>query len=93
MSKEFVKKQVVELRDTIRVKVSGYILTGFGVVAGLAWNDAIKALIEHLFPKDDGGGLVAQFVYAVIVTVFVVIIMFLVTKLLKSEQTKKEKSG
>ncbi len=38
------------LRGEFKKRVAGYILAGLGLVAGLAWNDAIKALIDSLFP-------------------------------------------
>lgn len=48
-----------------------YMAGALGLVAGLAWNDAIKALIEMVFPVDKSGILI-KFVYAVLVTVIVV---------------------
>ncbi|PIQ66910.1 MAG: hypothetical protein COV95_01600 [Candidatus Zambryskibacteria bacterium CG11_big_fil_rev_8_21_14_0_20_40_24] len=46
----------------------------FGLVAGLAWNDAIKEFIEVIFPlsKDT---VAVKFLYAVLVTVVVVILI------------------
>lgn len=57
----------------MRAQTAGYIATAFGLVAGLAWNDAIKAFIENIFPlsKDT---VWAKFAYAGLVTVFVVVI-------------------
>ena len=42
------------------------------MVAGLAWNDAVKALIEFVFPVDKSS-IWVKFLYAVIVTAVVVI--------------------
>lgn len=42
------------------------------LVAALAWNEAIKKLIDSYIPK--GQGLLSLFIYAIIVTVVVVII-------------------
>lgn len=42
------------------------VTTAFGLVAGLAWNDAIQALISQFF--EAGSALTGQIVYAVIVT-------------------------
>lgn len=53
-------------------KAFEYIIAAFGLVAALAWNDAIKALIEALVPIEKSS-LVAQFVYALVVTILVVI--------------------
>ena len=51
----------------------GYILAGFGFVSGLAWNDAIKSLIDYWYPLP-GDELFSKFLYAFVVTVIVVIV-------------------
>jgi hypothetical protein len=45
----------------------------FGVVAALAWNSAITALVKQVFGS--GGEIVSLFIYAVIITVIAVIVM------------------
>ncbi len=50
-----------------------YILGGLGIVVGLAWNEAIKGLIEYTFPFTSSGSLVAKFVYAIILTLVIVL--------------------
>ncbi len=55
----------------IRQKTFGYILAGFGFVAGLAWNDAIKSFIDYLFPAPSDV-LLSKFVYAFAVTLIAV---------------------
>lgn len=71
-----------DLKTEVREKVSGYISAGFGLVAGLAWNDAIKEFIETVFPQS-GNTLVAKFSYAVIVTVLAVIVTVYFVRLIK----------
>lgn len=68
-----IKKRSAELESSVREKTVGYITAAFGLVAGLAWNDAIKALIEKIFPVG-GGGVFAKFIYALIITAVVVLI-------------------
>ncbi|MCQ2977490.1 MAG: DUF5654 family protein [archaeon] len=48
------------------------ITTAFALVAGLAWNDAIQALINTFL--DPGNALTGLIVYAVIVTVIAVVV-------------------
>ena len=62
-----------EIKTQIRSQTAGYIAGALGLVAGLAWGDAIKALIEDLFPFAKSG-LLAKFIYAVLVTLIVVIV-------------------
>jgi len=63
----------------VRAKVTGYILTAFGLVAGLAWNDAVKTAIDRFFPLDQGN-LIIKFLYALVITVIVVIIGWILSK-------------
>ena len=46
---------------------------GFGLVAALAWNDAIKSLFKQYFPAP-ADNIIALFSYAVIITVAIVLI-------------------
>jgi len=55
-------------------RVLTYVGGGFGIVAALAWNEAIKELIQYLFPlsKDT---LLAKFAYALVLTAAVVAVI------------------
>lgn len=57
----------------VRAKVAGYLLAAFGLVAGLAWNDAVKSTIDRFFPLDQGN-VIIKFAYALAITVAVVIV-------------------
>lgn len=70
-----VKQESGRIRRSIRRQVVNYIGTALGLVAGLAWNEAVKSLIEHLFPLSSNT-LLAKFAYAALLTVIVVIITF-----------------
>lgn len=72
------------LRQEVREQTAGYILAGLGFVAGLAWNEAIKSLIEEFFPLSQDT-LVAKLIYALFATVLVVA----ATHTLLSSQNKK----
>ncbi len=62
-----------DLKIEVLEKVSSLATAGFGLVAALAWNDAIKAMFDKLFPQP-GGNLIALTSYALIITIIVVII-------------------
>lgn len=53
-------------------KVSELTAAGFGLVAALAWNDAIQTLFKQLF--GERSAVWAKFAYALLVTVLVVFI-------------------
>ena len=66
-------KKKAALRADLREKTAGYILTALGLVAGLAWNDAISSAIKLFFPLDTNG-IIAKFIYAAVITVVIVVI-------------------
>ena len=83
-------KQEAEKKDLkveVLEKISSLATAGFGLVAALAWNDAIKAAFEQLFPKP-GGNLIALISYAVIITVIVVIITIQLGRLVNVAKSK-----
>lgn len=50
-----------------------------GLVAALAWNEAIKAGIKHFL--GEGESLSALFLYAVLVTVIAVVVLVILAKM------------
>ncbi len=70
---EGIKNKTAKVRGDVKEKTMGYILTALGLVAGLAWNDAISSFIKYFFPADSNG-IVAKFAYAVIVTFIIVVV-------------------
>ncbi len=81
MENEPTKKSI---HREARMQTVGYILTALGLVVGLAWNEAIVAFIDKVVPlgKD---GLGAKFLYAVIITIIVVIASRYIQKLAARE--------
>ena len=49
-----------------------------GLVAALAWNDAIKALIKELL--GEGESLTALFIYAILATVIAVVVVLVLAR-------------
>jgi uncharacterized membrane protein len=78
---EKTKKEFKETSVTL-------ILGGFGLVAALAWNEAIKSLVETFFQKNSE--LMGKFIYAIIVTVVVVIISARLKKILEKTDEKEQ---
>ncbi len=87
MSEEIspTKADQKSIRKKAREQTIGYIVGAFGLVAGLAWNDAVKAFIEYVFPLSGGGGLAAKFVYALLITIAVVVITTYLSRLTEKE--------
>lgn len=76
-----------KLQREVRSQTVGYIVGALGLVAGLAWNDAIRALIDHFFPTGNNS-LPAKFGYAALITLLVVILTVWLLKL-KGKQDKE----
>ena len=77
------------IQDEIRTKTLSFITAAFGLVAGLAWNDAIKALIEYLFPLDKDS-LLAQFTYAIVLTIILVIVTIYLSRIFKKQEDSNQ---
>ncbi|MDD1770558.1 MAG: DUF5654 family protein [Methanomassiliicoccales archaeon] len=59
--------------------IASLMTAAFGLVAALAWNDAIKTAIQNLFGNDVGLG---QFAYAIIVTIIAVVATIIIARAL-----------
>ena len=72
----------VEKEETLKVialdKIAALITAAFGLVAALAWNDAIKAIFKEIFGEADAIG--PMLIYAIIVTIAAVILTILVAR-------------
>jgi hypothetical protein len=84
-------------RDVLE-KVIALVTAAFGLIAALAWNDAIKALFKGPCGAEDAGVFCmvssgGPWVYAVIVTVIAVWVTIRLGKLLvkKEEEAEKKK--
>lgn len=83
--KKSLKIEVIE-------KFSTLIVSALGLVAALAWNEAILELFKTLF--GERSTLVAKFLYAIIITIMVVIMTLRLTQILnklKGNKSEKEK--
>jgi hypothetical protein len=60
----------------------------FGVVAALAWNSAITALVRQIFGT--GAQIISLFIYAILITVIAVIVMVNLAQL--AERTAQAKA-
>ena len=90
-----IRKKICDIKDSgheikkeIREKTLGYVVASFSLVAGLAWNEAIKAAIEEFFPmaKDT---IKAKMIYALVLTLVVVTISVYLVRLFKSDEEKE----
>jgi hypothetical protein len=59
------------MKGEVIEKIAALVTAGFGLVAALAWNDAIKAIFKAIFGEQ--GSIAAMVFYAVLVTIIAVI--------------------
>ncbi len=76
------------LRLEVLEKLSALATAGFGLVAALAWNSAVQELFKqvNLFGSKDG--IVDKFLYAVVLTIIVVVVTFLIGRSINSLKDK-----
>lgn len=78
-NKNNLPEEVKSLKIEILEKMSSLATAGFGLVAALAWNDAIKSLFLVMIPQNSN--IIAQFIYAGLITVVIVLITIKLGKL------------
>ena len=82
------QQNIIRVEQAIKEKTIGYITAAFGLVAGLAWNDAIKTLIDYFFPFA-ASSLVAKLLYAVIMTIITAMLSLMLLRWNGRHDTKK----
>lgn len=85
--REFVQQEIRELRG----RTATYIGGAFGLVAGLAWNEAITSFINYVFPLEKNT-LLIKFLYAIAVTIVVVLLVSYLEKKLRGPEIENPKS-
>lgn len=85
------KKIAKPLPHAVAIQVVTLISTSFGLVAALAWNEAIKeyvtVFIKPYFAK--GSGVISLFIYAIAITIIAVVITIQSTRILEKINSKK----
>lgn len=65
--------------------------SGFGLVAALAWNEAVQAFVKDFiqpyFP--DQSGALSKFIYALLITGFAVLVTYQLSRLASKWEVKK----
>lgn len=85
MKKKLVEKlkgEPSKIRKEMRERTFSYLVAAFGLVAGLAWNEAVRSLIDYLLPSS-ANTVLAKFIYAILITIIVVTFTVYLEKLFK----------
>jgi len=78
---------MAKITTQVRMQIITLLTGAIGLVAALAWNEAVKALFVKIF--GEANGLAAKFAYAVIVTIVVVWMTMRLAKLNVQEEAEK----
>lgn len=81
-----MKNNIKNTREAVKEKILTLVLGAFGLVAALAWNDAIQTIFKIIFPQSQG--LIEKLSYAVLVTIIFALIALQIKK--TSENVKEE---
>lgn len=89
------KKELTKAEKSFREELFQQMLTlstsGFGLVAALAWNEAIQAFvknyIQYYFPNQSD--VISKFLYAFLITIFAVFVTYQLSRLSAKFSTKK----
>ncbi|MBI5221559.1 MAG: hypothetical protein HY979_02020 [Candidatus Magasanikbacteria bacterium] len=90
--KQESKQEKADIKLQILESMSTLATAGFGLVAALAWNEAIKDLFSVIFPAP-GGSVLAKFIYALFITILIVIVTMQIGRALNlaKKTIKKDK--
>ncbi len=73
-----MKEDVKDIRGQVGQTIATLITTAFGLIAALAWNDAIKAIINQYFQAGDG--TMGILIYAILITIIAVVATLLIAR-------------
>jgi hypothetical protein len=86
MAKKESKKQQQEavFHKQLITQLVTLATSGFGLVAALAWNETIQAVVkQYIEPNIPGSGIVSRLIYALIITALAVFITYELSRLSK----------
>jgi len=89
--KELTKKEEETFHVFFVDKIVTLMTGAMGLVAALAWNDAIRKLFERVFGTQGSGDVTAMFIYAAIVTTAVVVVTYRLSRIVEKMKKKEKK--
>ena len=78
-------RKITNVEKEAILRALTYIMAAFGLVAALAWNEAISELINQYFKS--GSNIISKFIYAGVVTFVAVIISLNISRIIDKEKS------
>lgn len=75
-----MKEDVKDVKGQVSETIATLMTTAFGLIAALAWNEAIKVIIELYLPS--GEGVIGLLVYAILITIIAVVATLIIAKVI-----------
>jgi hypothetical protein len=75
-----MKKEAKDIRGQVGTTIATLMTTAFGLIAALAWNEAIKAIITTYFSA--GSGINGLLIYAILITIIAVIATLIIARVI-----------
>ncbi len=75
-----MKEDVKDIRGQVAQTIATLMTTAFGLIAALAWNEAIKAIILQYFQADSG--ITGLLIYAILITIIAVVATLLIARVI-----------
>lgn len=85
-----VIRKVRTLTGEVVAQLLALATSALGLVAALAWNDAVQAVFKEYFPK--AGGVWGRFLYAIFLSLVIIVITINLTRLAKYAKDGGQKS-
>ena len=78
-----MKESANNVKSEVMATIATLVTTAFGLIAALAWNSAITAIVNLYFPA--GNGINGLLIYAVLITIIAVIVTLIIGRLISSK--------
>lgn len=75
-----MKEDVKDIRGQVAETISTLMTIAFGLIAALAWNEAIKAIIDQYFQTGDG--VMGLLIYAILITIIAVVVTLIIARVI-----------
>ena len=75
-----MKEEVKDVKGQVLQTIATLMTTAFGLIAALAWNEAIKAIIIQYFQA--GNGIMGLLIYAILITIIAVIATIIIARVI-----------
>ncbi len=89
VDKADLKEKPQPFRIEVLEKMATLITAAFGFVAAFAWNETFKIVLREMVAEDVT--ILAQFIYAIVITVFAVFLIIIVARATAKAKARLEK--